>query len=447
MASSVDALKMDPLFPVYQRIVDIVCNDVQRSPLSNYVKVRSTLRLLSPVMRLAVDLHALFWNRFAFSPRTPPALLQIVRLRSHNLPLDITIRISASSGIPDETDSEWESVVELFMSRATIVLYTMLRGCRELTVEAASLVTLELMLQFLTPIPTQCLRAFELVYPDPFAVGVIPPFISDFIFDGRDSPAFPPFSTFTISAVRLPITLASHMSSDTCSAAVRQPINLALSWERFGTLLGASALLDTLVLHGIEFEDVPSYVVGSIPLPNLTTLDVRFSGRRSMGSALMRLNLPRFHTLVFRCDTLGDVSCFSSSLAVFAVRTRTFRFITSKRCFVSGRFRHIFSLLHRATVVDLRAASYAAFKSFLSASSATYPSAATRWRSCPALTHLLVPYIPMPKLIELVHRRRTAAHQELHILTAYLNPLLVDVGHREWFFTHAPGITLNLSDI
>ncbi|KAJ6513678.1 hypothetical protein C8R47DRAFT_1064386 [Mycena vitilis] len=443
----VSELEKHPLYPAFERIAELVRAAIHPCGLDDYLAIRCALRLSCPLMQLAVDSQPLFWTRYVFTPRTPATILNVVRMRSGNLPLDITVRISAASGLPSETDPSWEGLVEVFMSKAKIALTTAFQSCRELTVEAVSIPALELMLQSLSSVPTKELRAFEIVYPDQLATDVIPAVVSDFIFDDCNELAFPPFTTFTIAAVRLPLTLASHLSADICSASVRQPVNTPLPWDRFCRLIGASNALDTLILHGIEFEAVPDTVVGSIPLPNLTTLDVRFRGCRSMGLALLRLNLPRFHTLVFRCDTVGDVSCFSSSLAVFAVRAQTFRLVTSKGCFISGRFRNIFALFHRATTLDLRAASFTAFKSFLAASTATYPNMGTKWKGCPALTHLHVPCIPMPRLIELVHNRRASGFQDFHVLTGYLNPALVDVGHLDWFFTHAPGIALRLCDI
>ncbi|KAJ6457539.1 hypothetical protein C8R47DRAFT_1227353 [Mycena vitilis] len=410
--------------------------------VSDYLSTRSNLRACSHEVKEAVDGHPPFWNRFVYSPRTPDALLGLIRARASTMLLDLTLRISAESGLIHLSQFGWENDVELFMVRATSRLYLFFPDCRELTVEGYDSEIVDVMLQFVSSVRTNSLRTFEVVYPDPTLTDVVPSCISDFVFDTRLRPSFPPFTTFTIAPISLPITLASHMSSDICSAAVRQPVDTPLQWCRFSALLGASFSLDTLVVDGINFADVPACLVAAAPMPNLKTLDVRFRGRTSVGNALQHLNLPCFQTLIFRCDSIADLNGFLSSLPIFATRARHFHLVTGKRCHVSSRFKNLYAMLLRVELLDLSEASPQAFKAFMAASLPTHPHASSKWSGCPALTELRVTSVPLATLVQLVFNRRSVGCEDLKYLTAYMAPSLADPFSLRWFAEFAPKLVL-----
>ncbi|KAJ6462342.1 hypothetical protein C8R47DRAFT_1225491 [Mycena vitilis] len=424
---------------ILEQIVSVACDGMKLHSLSDYIDMRESLRVSSWELKSIVDSHPPFWTRFAYSPITSQAAVDTMRARSSGLLLDLTLRASVSSGLPSESHPLWESTLERFMSHSTAMLHTLFPVCREVTLDAGSIPILEIMLHFVTSIPTKSLNVFELVYPDPHLVDVLLPFVSDFIFDSSDRPSFPPFTALTITPTHLPVTVASHLSALSCSFAVRQPIHIPLAWERFTTLLLASSRLTTLVLDGVHFADVPDTFIAAVPLPGLTVLDVRFRGRTSMGIAVQRLNLPALHALVFRCDTMDDLICFLSYMPSLACRARAFRLITGRHCCVSGRFRHLYSLLHRVERLDIRSVSAAAFSSFLNVSTALYPHSGTKWRGCPALTDILVGPIPLKTLVGLVQNRRSTGFQDLRSLT-YVLEGVVDYASRAWFDVHSPDL-------
>ncbi|KAJ6471797.1 hypothetical protein C8R47DRAFT_1297174 [Mycena vitilis] len=231
---------------IFQLVINDACDLMKPYVLSDYLALRSALRLCCPQMKDLVDSHAPFWNRFIFSPRTTVLAFTDVRVRSQGLPLDITLRVTRDSGLDLGCSSILDNTVERFMARAYGDLSSLFPLCRELILEAASVPVLEIMLQVLSPMHTNSLRTFVLVYPDPITGSVVPSCVSDFVFDERDEPSFPPFTTLTVSRINQPVILAYHTSSRASHASIRQPFSVPLHWSRFSHLLGGSFALSTL---------------------------------------------------------------------------------------------------------------------------------------------------------------------------------------------------------
>ncbi|KAJ7626519.1 hypothetical protein DFH06DRAFT_1339217 [Mycena polygramma] len=368
----------DHLDHIFQLVINDACDLMRPYILSDYLALRNALRLCCPQMKELVDSHAPFWNRFVFSPRTTVDAFTAIRKRLYGMPLEITLRITRDSGLDLRSPSILEDTVERFMARAYGDLSSMFPICRKLTLEAASLPVLEIMLQTLSPIHTDSLRTFVLVYPDPIGGLVVPSCVSDFVFD-EPGDACVPYLVPRLACLR-PAALQRSPSV----VSILSPV-------------GGSFALTTLILDGVNFADVPQSVIAGAPLPNLTTLDVRFRGRMPMGRALMHLNLPRFHTLVFRCDTIGDLRCFLSCMPLFAVRARSFRLVNDRR-------------------------STFAFKAFLATSSDLFSNPATD--ACPALAEFSVRAVHIKSLVDLVR--------------------LENFDARTWFELHAPHMEVRL---
>ncbi|KAJ7915333.1 hypothetical protein B0H13DRAFT_2324432 [Mycena leptocephala] len=229
---------------------------------------------------------------------------------------------------------------------------------------------------------------FEVAYPDPTVVDLVPPCISDFAFDSRYQPAFTLFTTFSIASGEGTEPIVSHMAADTSSASLRQPTHSPLSWGRFETIITYSELLTTLVLDGVHFADVPAGVFASSPLFNLGILDVRFRGILSMTQRFGALTPPPF------IPSFSDATPF-----------RIFR-ISSHACMHMQLGSSIFaSSLANTVVLDLHDASLAAFNSFSMACNAVAHYSANNWRAGPKLEELRVREVALTRLVDLVCAR------------------------------------------
>jgi hypothetical protein len=224
------------------------------------------------------------------------------------------------------------------------------------------------------------------------------------------------------------------MASLVSSSAVCVPFGTQIDWGHFGSFIGIGRAFSCLVLDAVSFGDLPLDFIASVPMPQVTMLDLRFQGIKQMAFGARRLNFPRLTTLIFRCAGKTDLACILLC-SVFLVQVKEFHLVTDRHCRVTHQFRHLFEFLHRVQLLDLRRASAAAFDTLVSTTSTAAMRHGYYCRSCPELARLRLRNVTLPAVKHLVEVRRELVYLELKELTVDIPDYMASTNVKDWLCT------------
>ncbi|KAJ7030579.1 hypothetical protein C8F04DRAFT_1186618 [Mycena alexandri] len=397
---------------------------VENVSIDDFLSLRGNLRLVNKHMNNVVRLQSQFWTRLILSPHTSlDPLHDILELSEGN---SLYVMLRATSSFSDNAGTKlYESDVWEFLSLATYYLSSHFSRCRVICLQASSDHLINIMLRFLQTINTSELLVFETEVPISSFDQLTPRSLSDFRFTSSTAPCP---RAITCLAVRHGNTsdatcMRQLMTSAPPTSTVWLPAS-PLSWSRFESMLESTPVLSVLILDSINLSAIPSGVLMSAPFPDVSTLDLQFSGMTSMGLGARHLNLPGLKELIFRCDVPADLSCILTC-SVFLVNVWTFR----------------------VTTLDFVNASDAPFAGLVTGTKSYQISNINRSYCCPNLQHLLLRDVDLTSLKQLIVDRRSAGYIELLSLNIS-NPSdwMSNEERRGWFYVQPFEVTMYVRD-
>ncbi|KAJ7611884.1 hypothetical protein DFH06DRAFT_1345275 [Mycena polygramma] len=385
-------------------------------PFKLFIHIRGLLLRSSHWIRYRVRRTPAFWSKLLISPRPRLSLVhQWLELSSDSKPLiPLTISFSATRASSRSSSNE---DLEFWVQDAAAILASQIDRCVSLTITTDSPELLTETLLFLDGSHAVILQSMVVKFGLHNYSYMRPHALHDFHF--RELPPlgspFRPFESlaWTVGPIHNPTV--TYTTSERASCTLVHPAALLITWAEVVAVLASSLRLSTLLLDGLFLDYEPGTLTCTPPLSALRVLDVAFRGMDSMAQLVTRLNAPALRTLRISVTATADIQCLCACAALLS---NIDELVLIGSCPSAMEAYSIYSLMHRATRLDLRMTTSLFYSAFAAACGLPPSEPGVNWNACPNLKQLLVHQIPLTELRSMLQLRIARGYPMLEYVCA-----------------------------